>query len=161
MSSKVIGAMLILGAGGGLLVQLWRQSRAEILFLQDMASALEQMEAAIRFRRLPMPELLREQAERPYCGSMFSFILHHMERGGPLQDSWILSARSIPWTQAADTLCALELSGDGQRIGENLRACADSLHALLRCRQADKQQRQKMALAITASCCGLLVILLL
>ena len=80
MSSKVIGALLILGAGGGLLVQLWRQSRAEILFLQDMASALEQMEAAIRFRRLPMPELLREQAERSYCGSMFSLILQHMER---------------------------------------------------------------------------------
>ncbi len=88
MSSKVIGALLILGAGGGLLVQLWRQSRAEILFLQDMASALEQMEAAIRFRRLPMPELLREQAERSYCGSMFSLILQHMERGEPLQDSW-------------------------------------------------------------------------
>ena len=81
MSSKVIGALLILGAGGGLLVQLWRQSRAEILFLQDMASALEQMEAAIRFRRLPMPELLREQAERSCCGSMFSLILQHMERG--------------------------------------------------------------------------------
>ena len=106
-------------------------------------------------------ELLQEQAERSYCGSMFSLILQHMERGEPLQDSWILSARSIPWTQAADTLCALELSGDGQRLGENLRACADSLHAVLRCRQADKQQRQKMALAITASCCGLLVILLL
>ena len=37
-----------------------------------------------------------------------------------------MAARSIPWTQAADTLCALELSGDGQRLGENLRACADS-----------------------------------
>lgn len=161
MSSKVIGALLILSAGSGLLVQLWRQGRAEILFLQDMASALEQMEAAIRFRRLPMPELLREQTERPYCGSMFSLILHHMERGEPLQDSWALSARSIPWEQAADTLCALELSGDGRRIGENLRACADSLRAVLRCRRADKQQRQKMTLALTASCCGLLVILLL
>lgn len=161
MITKVIGALLILGAGGGLLVQLWRQGRAEILFLQDMASGLEQMESAIRFRRLPMPELLREQTERPYCGSMFSVILQHMERGEPLQSSWVLSARSIPWPQAADALCALELSGDGRRIGENLRACADSLRAVLRCRQADKQQRQKMTLALTASCCGLLVILLL
>jgi len=161
MSSKVIGALLILSAGGGLLVQLWRQGRAELLFLQDMASALEQMEAAIRFRRLPMPELLREQTERLYCGSMFSEILQYMERGEPLQNSWFLSARSIPWKQAVDALCALELSGDGQRIGENLRACADSLRGVLRHRQADKQQRRKMALALTASCCGLLVILLL
>ena len=161
MSSKVIGALLILGAGGGLLVQLWRQSRAEILFLQDMASALEQMEAAIRFRRLPMPELLREQVARQCCGGLFLQIIQNMKRGETLQNSWTLAARSIPWTQAADTLCALELSGDEQRLGENLRACADSLHAVLRCRQADKQQRQKMALAITASCCGLLVILLL
>ena len=161
MSSKVIGALLILSAGGGLLAQLWRQDRAEILFLQDMASALEHMEAAIRFRRLPMPELLREQMERPYCGNVFSLILRHMERGEPLQTSWALSARSIPWAQAANALCALELSGDGQRLGENLRACADSLRAVLRCRQTDKQQRQKMTLALTASCCGLLVILLL
>ena len=161
MSSKVIGALLILSAGGGLLVQLWRQGRAELLFLQDMASALEQMESAIRFRRLPMPELLREQTERPYCGSIFSDILQYMKRGEPLQNSWFLSARSIPWTQAVDALCALELSGDGQRIGENLRACADSLREVLRCRQADKQQRRKMALALTASCSGLLVILLL
>ena len=155
MSSKVIGALLILSAGGGLLVQLWRQGRAELLFLQDMASA------AIRFRRLPMPELLREQTERLYCGSMFSEILQYMERGEPLQNSWFLSARSIPWKQAVDALCALELSGDGQRIGENLRACADSLRGVLRHRQADKQQRRKMALALTASCCGLRVILLL
>lgn len=161
MSSKLIGVLLILWAGGLLLAELFRQGREEILFLQDMASALEQMESAIRFRRLPMLELLQEQTKRARCGEVFSLTLDYMQRGEALQDSWAISVRSVPWAQAAEVLSALDLSGDGQRISENLRSCAESLQAVLRQRRADKQQRQKIALALTASCCGLLVILLL
>lgn len=161
MSSKWIGALLILWAGGLLITQLFRQGREELLFLQEMASALEQMESAIRFRRLPMPELLEEQAKRPCCGMVFSVTLQYMKRGKALQESWDLSAQSIPWAHPSQILSALELSGDGQRISENLRSCAGSLRAVLQRKQADRRQKQKMSLALTASCCGLLVILLL
>ena len=154
MSAKLIGALLIFAAGALLFLQCRRQSRGELLFLQDMAPALEQMEAAIRFRRLPMPDLLAEQTKRPYCGQVFTQVEQHMKSGSTLQDSWELAADAVPWKQGKSILAALELSGDAQRIGDNLRLAALSL-------QAKRHERQKMILALTASGCGLLVILLL
>ena len=99
MSAKLIGALLIFAAGALLFLQFRRQSRGELLFLQDMAPALEQMEAAIRFRRLPMPDLLAEQTKRPYCGQVFTQVEQHMKSGSTLQDSWELAADAVPWKQ--------------------------------------------------------------
>ena len=50
---------MILAAGALLFLQIRRLNRAEVLFMRDMAAALEQMETAIRFRRLPMPDMLK------------------------------------------------------------------------------------------------------
>lgn len=161
MSAKLIGALLIFAAGALLFLQCRRQSRGELLFLQDMASALEQMEAAIRFRRLSMPDLLAEQTKRAYCGQVFTQVEQHMKSGSTLQDSWELAADAVPWKQGKSILAALELSGDAQRIGDNLRLAALSLRDLVCQRQAGRHERQKMILALTASGCGLLVILLL
>lgn len=161
MTYKLMGALLIFTAGGSLLVQLSRQRSHEMRFLSDMAAAMEQMESAIRFRCLPMPELLREQANRTYCGKYFLLVIHYMESGSTLQASWVESVRSIPWPQAKTVLLSLELTGDARRICENLRACARSLRELLRREQEEKREKQKMTLALTASACGLLVILLL
>lgn len=161
MSAKLIGALLIFAAGALLFLQCRRQSRGELLFLQDMASAMEQMEATIRFRRLPMPDLLAEQTKRAYCGQVFTQVEQHMKSGSTLQDSWKLAADAVPWKQGKSILAALELSGDAQRIGDNLRLAALSLRDLVCQRQAGRHERQKMILALTASGCGLLVILLL
>lgn len=161
MSAKLIGALLIFAAGALLFLQCRRQSRGEILFLQDMASAMEQMESAIRFRRLPMPDLLAEQTKRAYCGQVFTQVEQHMKSGSTLQDSWELAADAVPWKHGKSILAALELSGDAQRIGDNLRLAALSLRDLVCQRQAGRHERQKMILALTASGCGLLVILLL
>lgn len=161
MSAKLIGALLIFAAGALLFLQCRRQSRGEILFLQDMASAMEQMESTIRFRRLPMPDLLAEQTKRAYCGQVFTQVEQHMKSGSTLQDSWELAADAVPWKQGKSILAALELSGDAQRIGDNLRLAALSLRDLVCQRQAGRHERQKMILALTASGCGLLVILLL
>ena len=57
---------MILAAGALLFLQIRRLNRAEVLFMRDMAAALEQMETAIRFRRLPMPDMLKEQEKRRY-----------------------------------------------------------------------------------------------
>lgn len=161
MTCKLMGALLIFVAGGSLLVQLSRQRGREMRFLSDMAAALEQMESAIRFRRLPMPELLREQANRTYCGKCFLQAIQCMESGSTLQTSWVESVQTIPWPQAKTALLTLELTGDARRICENLRACARSLRELLHRERAEQREKQKMTLALTASACGLLVILLL
>ena len=59
MSLKFVGVLMILAAGALLFLQIRRLNRAEVLFMRDMAAALEQMETAIRFRRLPMPDMLK------------------------------------------------------------------------------------------------------
>lgn len=161
MTCKLMGALLIFAAGGSLLAQLSRQRSREMRFLSDMAAALEQMESAVRFRRLPMPELLREQASRTYCGKNFFQVIQYMESGNTLQASWVESVRTIPWPQAKTALLSLELTGDVRRICENLRACARSLRELLHRQRAEQREKQKTTLALTASACGLLVILLL
>ena len=66
MSLKFVGVLMILAAGALLFLQIRRLNRAEVLFMRDMAAALEQMETAIRFRRLPMPDMLKEQEKRRY-----------------------------------------------------------------------------------------------
>ena len=117
MSAKLIGALLIFAAGALLFLQCRRQSRGELLFLQDMASAMEQMEAAIRFRRLPMPDLLAEQTKRAYCGQVFTQVEQHMKSGSTLQDSWELAADAVPWQHwnyramhsGSGTICVLPL----------------------------------------------------
>ena len=149
---------MILAAGALLFLQIRRLNRAEVLFMRDMAAALEQMETAIRFRRLPMPDMLKEQEKRQYCGQAFAYVIQYMKS---LQDSWELSMKSILCERARDVLSALELSGDTQRLGENLRSASHALRDILRRTEAGRQEQQKMTLALTASGCGLLVILLL
>ena len=108
---------MILAAGALLFLQIRRLNRAEVLFMRDMAAALEQMETAIRFRRLPMPDMLKEQEKRQYCGQAFAYVIQYMKSGKTLQDSWELSMKSILCERARDVLSALELSGDTQRLG--------------------------------------------
>ena len=84
-----------------------------------------------------------------------------MASGYTLQFAFSKAIRGIPWLQAAQALSALELSGDVQRISANLRSSAAAMRELLRQRQADSHEKQKLSLALTASGCGLLVILLL
>ena len=161
MSLKFVGVLIILAAGALLFLQIRRQNRAEVLFMRDMAAALEQMETAIRFRRLPMPDMLKEQEKRQYCGQAFAYVIQYMKSGKTLQDSWELSMKSILCERARDVLSALELSGDTQRLEENLRSASHALRDILRRTEAGRQEQQKMTLALTASGCGLLVILLL
>lgn len=161
MMGKFLGALLICGAGAWSLGQKWRQGREEERFYADMAAALEQMETAIRFRHLPMPALLREQGERTACGFFFIHILQCMKRDMPLQISWIKSTENIPFEGLRTILLTMELTGDVSRLCANLRRCAEEVRQALRETAARRGQRQKLSLALTASACGLLVILLL
>ena len=161
MTARYLGVLLIFAAGVLLLLQLRRRSREEILFLQDMAAALEQAETSVRFRCQPMPEIIADQSGRKYCGWIFTKTAQNMASGYALQSAFSKAIRGIPWLQAAQALSALELSGDVQRISANLRSSAAAMRELLRQRQADSHEKQKISLALTASGCGLLVILLL
>ncbi len=161
MIGKLLGALLICGAGAWGLAQKWRQGREEERFFADMAASLEQAESSIRFRRLPVPDILREQAGRTTCGWLYSQVIQHMKRGVPLQDSWTRCASAIPYNAPKTILLTLEWSGDQERICLNLRRTAAQLREALGQRTSQRKQTQKLSLALTASACGLLVILLL
>ncbi len=161
MIGKLLGALLICGAGAWGLGQKWRQGREEERFIADMAASLEQAEASIRFRRLPVPDLLREQAQRTTCGRLYSDVIQHMKRGVPLQDSWTRSVAAVLYKSPKTILQTLEWIGDEDRICLNLRRTAAQLRETLGQLAAQRKQTQKLSLALTASACGLLVILLL
>lgn len=161
MIGKLLGALLICGAGAWGLEQKWRQGREEERFIADMAASLEQAETSIRFRRLPVPDILQEQVQRASCGSLYSEVIQHMKRGVPLQDSWTRSAAAVPYNAPKTILLTLEWSGDEERICLNLRRTAAQLRETLSQLTSQRKQTQKLSLALTASACGLLVILLL
>ena len=127
MMGKLLGALLICGAGAWSLGQKWRQGREEERFFADMAASLEQAESSIRFRRLPMPDILREQAQRTACGWIYSQVIQHMKSGVPLQESWTRSVTDVPYKSPKTILQTLEWSGDEDRICLNLRRTAAQL----------------------------------
>lgn len=158
---KLLGALLICGAGALFLLLKGRQSRAELRFTGDMAAALEQMETSIRFLRLPVPELLQEQSKRGDCGRYFGYARGILESGLPLQESWEQAAAMIPWQRPREILLTLEWGGDTQRLCANLQRCGEEMRSLGREMQTLRREKQKLTLALTASACGFLVILLL
>ena len=161
MMGKFLGALLICGAGAWSLGQKWRQGREEERFFADMAASLEQAESSIRFRRLPVPDILREQAQRTTCGWLYFQVIQHMKRGVPLQESWTRSITDVPYKSPKTILQTLEWSGAEDRICLNLRRTAAQLRETLSQLTSQRKQTQKLSLALTASACGLLVILLL
>lgn len=161
MMGKLLGALLICGAGALFLLLKGRQSRAELRFIADMAAALEQMETSVRFRRLPVPELLREQSRRGDCGLYFDQVRIMLKSGLPLQESWVQAVGNIPWQRPREILLTLEWGGDTQRLCANLQRCGEEMRSLGREMQTLRREKQKLTLALTASACGFLVILLL
>ena len=69
MTARCLGVLLIFSAGVLLLLQLRRRSREEILFLQDMAAALEQAETSVRFRSPCRRSLPTSPEENTAAGS--------------------------------------------------------------------------------------------
>lgn len=161
MIPKLIGVLLLGFAGASVFRKQIKKQKQEIHLIEDMAAAIEEMESAIRFRKLPMPALLEKEMGRPYCGKVFSNILQYLQIGIPLQTSWENSMEEIHQEDLRQAISALELSGDEQRVTANLQMCAKNLRTILHRRLLQKGQQQKMTLALTVSGFGLLVILLL
>lgn len=161
MSTKLVGSLLIFASGVLLTLLVRKQQREEYMYLQDMASALEQMETAIRFYRQPLPDLIQNAAQRAHCGYTFSLLSQLLKREETLQNAWQDATRKIPWESARDVLSGLELAGDMQRVSTNLQAAAGTLREIMRQRQSRKQEQQKITMALAFSGCGLLVIILL
>ena len=65
---KWIGSLLLIGATAWLCAQWIVSRRRTIALLQDLAAALESMEAAIRWQKTPLPKAISDQCGRDHSG---------------------------------------------------------------------------------------------
>lgn len=161
MSGKILGAILILVGSVATCLRLSREMRQEMHLLQELACALEGIESAIRWQKLPLPRALRQQAERPLCGDFFNAVLQGLKGEIPLQQVWTKTAEKIHSKEAADILGGVEWTGDETQIIGSLHAAVEALRRALQQRQHEQRQREKLRTALTFSAAALLIIVLM
>ena len=158
---KFLGAVLILAAGGSFCWHHIRCQRQQVLAIQELIGALQQMETEIRWRNTSLPEAIGLQSERPYIGSAFAEILQGMKGEFPFQKVWESAFEALQPKQAAEIICRISLSGDAQQIMQSLHGCAAQLQEVCCQLQQSRKDGEKLYLAATFSGTGLLVILLI
>ena len=158
---KLLGGLLILCAAAECVIRERQQAARKRRLLGELLCALGDMESAVRFRRLSMPRILKEQAERPACGAYFEKTLEYLESGTTLQNAWESAFGELPGLRARETLTRLELSGDEQRVTENLHLCQERLGQVLAETERRDRDRSRVLAACALSGGGMLVILLL
>ncbi len=161
MSGKLPGALLILL--GGFLACLYqrRAVRTEISLLRELTAALENMETAIRWQKMPLPRTIMQQCDRTLCGKVFENVLDKLESGNTLQSSWEQAFSKNASPDFAEILCQVDLQGDEQQITGSLRSAAQSLVRLRQEKEAQRQQREKLYMAVVLSGAGLAIIVLI
>lgn len=161
MNGKLFGALLILSGGFWACFYQCRSVRTEICLLQELTAALESMETAIRWQKIPLPRTIMQQSDRPLCGETFANILKDMESGFTLQKSWIKEFRRNISADIAEILCRIELQGDEEQITGNLRAAIQGLVHLRQEKEARRREREKLYMAVVLSGAGLAIIVLI
>lgn len=159
--NRLLGALLILSAAGAVYALHVRQKRQMLRILQELSSALRWMAAEIRWRNMPLPEVIQSLVENPVIGEHFSQLLHGLKGDIPLQRIWDEVFRNLKPEAAADLVCKLQLSGDAQHVMESLRYGAEGLTELLEKLQQERVHNEKIYLAASLTAAGLLVILLI
>lgn len=161
MSGKIPGAVLILAGAFLLYFYRCRSLRKEVQILKELQAALEDMETMVRWKKIPLPQAMKRQTQRPLCGICFSSALKMMKGGVPLQDAWERGLRESVSPYIREILCRIEWNGDEQQIIGNLRAAQKALIRLSREKEAERLQREKISLALMFSGAGLMILILI
>lgn len=160
MMARFVGGGLILLAA---VYALWsagrcRQQRRALLW--SLVEALGYMETAIRWQRMPLPQVFQTLARRENCGSYFEKVAAMLQSNITLQAAWEKAFRDLP-CGGGDILCRIALEGDGERLEGALRSAWEELTALCRRREeADRQQGRVRAAAVLSAACLLIILLL-
>ena len=157
---KFTGIALILVGCLYICYQFSRTCQRQQALLWDLAIALELLESSIRWKKLPLPDGIRELAARQISGKYFAEIDHLVTGGSTLQKAWNKVFREID-PESADILCRMEWQGDTEQIEGCLRHCAEQLKARQTERQSSLHQRERLCGAATLSAAGILIILLM
>ena len=158
---KLAGGALIFAAALQFCVKQYREKVSLFRLLRDVSAALEDMQSAIRWQRLPLPEVLETQGNtRPYVGKYFSATVESMKGGIPLQNAWENEFSNIEPRELGAILEQIELTGDQTHLLRQLAAAQEHLEAFSREQHQAQRERERLRLAASFSAAGLLAILL-
>ena len=113
---KIWGAFLLMAAGGLICFRWIAEKRSELRRLQELSAALERMSGVIRWQMLPLPRVLQQESKRERCGNYFFEVCVSVKSGVALHSAWNKVFSDVTPLEAANILCALDLSGDAQQI---------------------------------------------
>ena len=160
MTVRIIGGGLILLAAVYGLWSAGRYRRQRQALLWSLVEALGYMETAIRWQRMPLPQVFQTLARRECCGPYFERVAGMLQSNTPLQCAWEKVFRDVP-CGGGDILCRIALEGDGERLEGALRSAREELAALCRHREeAERQQGRVRAAAVLSAACLVIILLL-
>ena len=157
---KTAGAALVLAGGWIVWRQYTRTLRREVAILEDFTAALTLLAGEIRWRRLPLPEGIRQMEERKLTGSYFRRVVKSMTGGNTLQDAWSSAFSDIPWEWGV-LLRRMEWTGDAQQLQRSLLWTARQLDERRSVTREELHQREKLCAAVSASGAGLVILILM
>ena len=161
MNPRVLGALLILSACIAAAAGRVQEHRRRLRMTESLANALDQMAGDIRFRRVPLPEALREVGKLPECGKYFVEIEKRVESNITLQEAWKQSISEIEYPTVREILLQMALSGDEERLLGNLTRARERLRADAAEERQKSAARNRLLWTGALSAGGLLTILLL
>lgn len=158
---KWIGSLLLIGATAWLCAQWIVSRRRTIALLQDLAAALESMEATIRWQKTPLPKAISDQCGRDHSGCYFRSIQKNLNSNLPLHQVWSEAFADVQPTEAGEILRRLELTGDEVRITGSLHLAAAQLREVAQGYRQRQREQEKLSVAVCVSGVSLLIILLI
>ena len=156
-----MGALLLILACV-LVCSRWIAERRRVIRLtEELPAALERIEGMIRWQKLPLPVILKQEAVKGVCGSWFGEVCRRMEAGSPLPEAWCGAFGAITPERTRELMCRLDLQGDAQQIMGALHLTAEELRSYA-ARMAERQQQSERLCVAAGGCItAVLVIALL
>ena len=159
--TKLLGAVLLCAGGGFFCVQGIAARRMKMQRLRELCAALESIEAAVRWQKLPLPRAIGLQEERALCGKTFAAVKRKVESGTPLQTVWEKQVWEDFLPEIAEILCRIEWGGDETQLLGNLRYAAEQLQTMASEKAQQQAAAERLSIALSVSAVALAVIILL
>lgn len=157
---KGVGTVIILSAAALIYREMRRAQQARCDALCDLRSALEDMAYIIRNLRLPLPDAISRQTDRPYCGEYFNAVSKALQQDQSLANAWENGFSPLDG-QEGRILRAVSLQGDEPLLLGQLQYAATQLARLEEQLRSSDHSRRRIQLAATLSIAFLLMIILL
>ena len=118
--------------------------------LWSLVGALGYMETAIRWQRMPLPQIFQTLTQRPNCGPYFEKIVRSLKSNMPLHRLWKNAFSELPGDEGTIL----------RRVGA-LQSAREELTELCQRREkADRQQGRVTGAAVLSAACLLIILLL-